>query len=401
MFFERDAKQTIEKISRQFKVLLVTGPRQVGKRTLLEKIDSTRQVVSLDSLNLRELAVEDPQLFLQRFLPPILIDEVQYAPGLFSEIKVISDASEVGGLYWLTGSQQFHLMKGASESLAGRVGILKLLGLSQREIYGWLRQAPFSPRREYLDSCRNRNFINVNDVFRHVWKGSFPSMWASEVDWQIFYDSYFQTYLQRDVRTLSGIVNELDFVKFVRAVAIRTGQQLNYNSIVKELGITQPTAKAWMSILEASGLVYLLPPYFNNRLKRVVKSQKVYLMDTGLCAFLSRWMTQEALETGIMSGPVLENFVIIEILKSYRNQGIEPQLYYFRDADGKEIDLLIEENGKVYPIEIKKTASPNASIVKNFDVIPEDIRGEGALICFVKEDFPLTRDVSAVPISYL
>ena len=401
MFFERDASQTVKKISSQFKVLLLTGPRQVGKSTLLEKIDPTRSVVSLDSLSLRELAVSDPHLFLERFLPPLLIDEVQYAPGLFSELKTRVDGKDENGNYWLTGSQQLHLMNGISESLAGRVGILKLLGLSQRELNGWLGQEPFIPTNEYLQKCRQREKVLFNDVFLHIWKGSYPALWASNPDWQIFYDSYFQTYLQRDVRTLSGIYDELDFVKFVRAVAARTGQQLNYNSLSKELGISQPTAKSWLSVLEASGLVYLLPPYFNNRLKRLVKSPKVYFTDTGVCAFLSRWMTKEALETGAMSGPMLENFVIIEILKSYRNRGIEPQLYYLRDSDGKEIDLLIEENGKLYPIEIKKTAAPHPSMVKNFEVIPKEIRGTGALVCFVQDYLPLNREVSAIPISYL
>lgn len=304
MYIERDEHVLIERVNRQFKVLLLTGPRQVGKSTLLSHVDSKRKSISLDSLSIRELAENDPELFIQRFEPPVLIDEVQYAPQLFSSIKSVVDQTEAKGSFWLTGSQQFHLMKNVSESLAGRVAVLRLLGLSQRELKGWLGQPPFIPSQSYIESCRNRAPQSLSDVYHQIWRGSFPALWQDEIDWEIFFDSYFQTYLQRDVRNLTAISNELDFVKFVRMCAIRCGQQLNLNAIANEVGITQPTAKAWLSVLEASGLVYLLTPYFNNQLKRLVKSPKLYFTDTGLCAFLSGWLTQQTLELGAMNGPL-------------------------------------------------------------------------------------------------
>ncbi|GAB1825608.1 MAG: ATP-binding protein [Burkholderiales bacterium] len=401
MYIQREEQAVVSKVSGQFKTLLVTGPRQVGKSTMLKHVAPGRPYISLDLITARELADSDPSLFLQRYKPPVLIDEIQYAPNLFPAIKSIVDQDENNGLFWLTGSQQFHLMQHVSESLAGRIAILRLLGLSQRELEGWLKQKPFLPTENYLESCRNRTSIALDKVFHFIWKGSYPTLWTADVDWEIFYDSYFQTYLQRDVRNLTKVSNEMEFVRFVRAVAGRIGQQINFNSLANDVGISQPTAKAWLSVLEASGLVYFLPPYFNNRLKRLVKSPKLYFTDTGLASFLSGWLTEQALEAGTMSGAFLENYAIIEILKGYRNIGREPSLYYYRDTDGREIDLIIEEAGMLYPIEIKKTSSPRASMVKSFDVLPKEVRGKGALLSFVNEDVPLSSNVSAVPFFYL
>lgn len=403
MYIKRDIQNIIKSVDHQFKSLLLTGPRQVGKCTVLKKLAPKRNFVSLDSLLARQLAIQDPELFLERYLPPLLIDEVQYAPNLFPAIKHLLDQEETKGVFWLTGSQQFHLMKNISESLAGRVAILRLLGLSQRELKGWLGQAPFLPEPSYINQCRKtRSSVNIQEVFHHIWKGSFPALWQeSDINWEIFYDSYFQTYIQRDIRSFTTITNEIDFFRFVQAVAVRTGQQLNLNSIAGDVGITQPTAKAWLSLLERAGLVYLLRPYFHNKLKRLVKSPKIYFTDTGLCAFLSRWNTAETLERGAMNGAFLETFAVTEILKSYRNFGKEPQMYYLRDSEGKEIDLILEENGKLYPIEIKKTSSPNSSMVNNFSILPENLVGPGALLCFVKEDIPLTKNVTCLPFSYL
>ncbi len=401
MYIERTVENTIKNYSKQFKVVLVTGARQVGKSTVLKHCDSERNYVSLDDLVERELAVNEPQLFLERHKAPLIIDEIQYAPNLLSYIKLEVDKSDTKGLYWLTGSQQFHLMKNVSESLAGRVGIIDLMGLSLSEINKKIYYKPFSTSLEYIEDKRNyAKDYTSSDTFKIIYNGSFPALNNEEsMDRDAFYNSYLRTYIERDIRDLSVISDEMRFLNFVRIVAARTGQVLKYSELAKDAGISQPTAKTWLSILVSSNIVYLLEPYYKNINKRMTKMPKIYFLDTGLCSYLTGWSSPEVIENGAMNGAFFETFVVSEILKSYRHNGKRPALYWYRDTVQKEIDLLIEENGKLHPIEIKLTANPAKSMVKNFDVVPD--MGLGALICLSKKDMPLIEDVNVIPISYI
>ena len=407
MFIDRTLTASVENVSSTFPVVLVTGPRQVGKTTLLESCaESTRRVVSLDDLTNRQLAQEDPALFLQRYPPPILIDEIQYAPELFPYIKIAVDNVRKPGMFWLTGSQQFHLMRGVSETLAGRVGILRLLGLSMAEQDGRGSEAqPFLPVPELLIEAEKRTAsISMMALYQRIWTGSFPvAALNPEVNRDVFYSSYLQTYLQRDVRDLARVGDEAVFVKFIRATAARTSQLLNLADLARDVGIDPKTAKSWLSILETSGLVQLLEPYHTNLTKRLIKSPKLYFLDTGLCCHLTRWTSSEALEAGAMSGAILETFIFSEILKSYWHNGQSGSFYFYRDKDQKEIDLLIEQNSTLYPIEFKKTAIPGRNSVKNFSTLNKlNIPiGHGGVICLSEKHIPITRDVDAIPVAYI
>ena len=401
MYIQRTAGDTIKKISEQFKVVLVTGARQVGKSTLLKYCDEGRNYVSLDDLTERELANKEPKLFLENHPAPLIIDEIQYAPNLLSYIKLIVDKSDKNGQYWLTGSQQFHLMKNVSESLSGRVGIVDLMGLSLSEISGCPDNAPFFPDVDYLKTQKLlKKSFSVSDIFKIIYNGSFPALNNNEErDRDTFYSSYLRTYIERDIRDLATISDEMKFLTFIRVVAARTGQVLKYSELAKEVDISQPTAKTWLSVLVSSNLVYLLPPYYKNINKRMTKMPKVYFLDTGLCSYLTGWSSPDVIQKGAMNGAFWETFVVSEILKSYMHKGKRPLLYWYRDTLQKEIDLLIERNGKLYPIEIKLTSNPTASMVKNFKVIQN--RGEGALICARETDMLLTEDVRVIPVSYI
>ncbi|HKY69876.1 MAG TPA: ATP-binding protein, partial [Gammaproteobacteria bacterium] len=295
--------------SANFPVILLTGPRQVGKTTLLQRCaESDRRYISLDDLNERTLAKNDPALFFKRNPPPILIDEVQYAPELFTYIKIICDRERKPGLFWLTGSQKFHLMQNISESLAGRVAILDLLGLSQAELFNYADDSqPLLPSAKWLENARLHAVKNFNlmEVYKRIWTGSFPQIaLQSETNRDLFYSSYVQTYIQRDVREITNISNETGFYNFLRAAAARTGQLLNYSELAKDADINHKTAKDWLNILETSGIIYLLRPYHNNVVKRLIKTPKLYFLDTGLCSYLTRWQSVESLEAGAMSGHI-------------------------------------------------------------------------------------------------
>jgi hypothetical protein len=407
MYITRTLEAKLKDQSEQFPILLVTGARQVGKTTLLQHIGGKDRVyVTLDDPLIATLAREDPALFIQRFPPPVLIDEIQYAPQLLPYIKMEVDRAKQPGAFWLTGSQQFHLMKDVSESLAGRVGVINLLGLSSRELSG---QAPNQP--EFLPTPKNlaaRSATggppNLKELYRRIWRGSFPAIALNaSMDWEIFYRSYVQTYLQRDVRDLTRVGDEMTFLRFLRAAAARTGQMLNLADLARDADISPNTAKSWLSILQASGMVYLLEPYFNNVTKRIVKSPKLYFIDTGLCAFLTEWSSPETLEAGAMGGAILETWAVIEILKSYLHNGLRAPFYYYRDKDQKEIDLLIVRDGKIYPVEIKKSASPRLSDTKHFSVL-EKLKmpiGPGALLCLATKALPLNEKIQAIPVSIL
>ena len=402
MYIKRTSEDVIKKLSKQFKVVLVTGARQVGKSTLLKHCDENRNYVSLDDLSERELAINEPKLFLETHKAPLIIDKIQYAPNLLSYIKLIVDKSDKKGQYWLTGSQQFHLMKNVSESLAGRVGILDLMGLSLAELSQTPNNKPFFPDLEYIEEKReNHNNYSTSDIFKIIYNGSFPALNNQDEfqDRNAFYSAYIRTYIERDIRDLSSISNEMKFLNFIRVVAGRTGQVLKYSELANAVDISEPTAKTWLSVLVSSNIVYLLEPYYRNITKRMTKMPKIYFLDTGLCSYLTGWSSPEVIEKGAMNGAFFETFVVSEILKSYRHNGERPLIYWYRDTQQKEIDLLIERDGKLHPIEIKLTSNPNKSMLKHFKVL--DNQGYGGLICMRESDIPLTEDVSAIPVNYI
>jgi len=369
--------------------------------------DSDWNYVTLDDLKQRELALKDPELFLQKNESPLIIDEVQYAPGLFSYIKIAVDKAQRSGMFWLTGSKKFHLMKGITESLAGRVAIINLLGFSQAEIRGEANEVrAFLPTQEWLDNARKKagKPKKIMELYKNIWTGSHPKIVLDKkMPRDLFYDSYIQTYIQRDVKDIIGVTSEISFNKFLCAIAARTGQLLNYSDISRDVSIDHKTAKSWLSVLEASGLVYILYPYYNNVTKRIIKTPKIYFLDTGLCSYLTRWSSPESLEAGAMSGSILETYMFTEVLKSYWHNGKSPYFYYYRDMDQKEIDLIIEENGMLYPVEFKKKSNPDITSFKHFPTINKLGKkiGHGAVICLREEDIPLSREVDAIPIHYL
>jgi predicted AAA+ superfamily ATPase len=399
----RTLEYFFKKADRQFPVLLVTGARQVGKTTFVQYIrEETRTYVTLDDPTLRILAKEEPALFLQRFPPPLLIDEFQYAPELLSHIKMATDRLRKPGLFWLTGSQQFQVMKGVSESLAGRVGIVSLLGLSRRELHGnGNRAEPFLPVPAVVSRrLQAGGPLSLKPLYRIIWRGSYPAIAIDEsVDRDLFYSSYVQTYLQRDVRDLAQVGDESAFLRFLRAAAARTGQLLNMADLARDAGVAPNTAKKWLSILQGSGVVYLIEPWHSNLTKRLVKSPKLYFLDTGLCAYLTEWSSPETLEAGAMSGAIFETWVVAEIIKSYLHCGKQAPLSYYRDKDKLEIDLLIVVDGTLYPVEIKKTASPSKFDVRHFDRLDHlGLQvGPGGIVCLAEMLVPLTEKVHCIP----
>ena len=409
MYITRHMEKPVMELNEQYPVLLLTGPRQVGKTTMLEHLIEVegkgRKKVSLDDLTLRELAKTDPKMFFQLYQPPLLIDEVQYAPELFPYIKIMVDECHQPGDFWLTGSQLFKMMKGVQESLAGRVALLHLSPLSQSEIMKRPPEPPFSLELPLLSERQNgRQMLNTPEVFQHIHQGGMPALVTGTYsNASIFYSSYIDTYMERDVRRLSNDIDSLKFLRFLRSVAARTSQQVNYKGIADDAEIDQTTAKNWLHVLEALGIIFLLEPYSNNVLKRTVSTPKLYFYDSGIVCYLTRWSSPETAMEGAMSGALLENYTVAEIIKTYQNAGQEPFLYYYRDKDAREIDLILERDGKLFPIEIKKMASPPKKLTKVFDLIDKSPlqRGTGAILCMADQLGAFDQNNLIVPISLI
>lgn len=404
-YISRHMENKILELSKSYSAILLTGPRQAGKTTMLRLLDERenigREYVSLDDLNTRDMAKNDPALFLQLHKPPVLIDEVQYAPELFTYIKIHIDEHHNPGDFWMTGSQIFRLMQGVRESLAGRVALLHMSPMSQREIIG----APCVPFTTDFDKLLTESKsiapVTTPKMFERIWNGSMPGIVSGQyADRNIYYSSYLSTYIERDVRDISGSVDALKFNRFITAVAARTSQLLNYKALADDADIDMITAKAWVNVLEALGIIFLLHPYSNNVLKRTIKTPKVYFYDTGLVCYLTKWSSPEVAESGAMSGALLENFAVSEIMKSYQNAGLEPYIYFYRDRDAKEIDVVIEGDGKLCPLEIKKTAAPDKRIVKTFGVLDKALMeiGTGAVLCMAEQLGAFDRENLIVPI---
>ena len=402
-YIARNLEKVVLEVTKEYPVVLVTGPRQVGKTTMLQKLmeGTDRNYVSLDDLNERNLAKTDPEMFLQLHKPPILIDEVQYAPELFVYIKIHVDKYHNAGDFWLTGSQVFKLMSGIQESLAGRVAVLSLTSLSQAEICGGEMQ-PFTLDIEKLSARRKeRTAADTGVIFDWIFRGSMPAIVSEKnSNSRIFYSSYLTTYIERDVREVSDAIDSLTFLHFITAVAARCGQILNIAEIARDADINQKQAKNWLGVLETLGLIFYLHPYSNNMLKRLVKTPKLYFYDTGLVCYLTKWSSAETLQSGAMNGAILENYVVAEIRKTYLNCGKDPYMYYYRDKDAREIDIILEHDGVLNPIEIKKSANPGSELIKVFKLLDKSSakRSKGAVVCMKPELSAIDRENYIIPV---
>jgi len=402
-YINRSLEIVVKELTKQYPAILVTGPRQVGKTTMLQKLmeGTDRNYVTLDDLNERALAKNDPDMFFQIHKPPVLVDEVQYAPELFSYIKISVDNNHNAGDFWLTGSQIFKLMKGVRESLAGRVAILNMTALSQSEIYGGIN-TPFQVDLNVLfEKMKERESADTEAIFERIFKGSMPAIVnGTYVNSNIFYNSYISTYIERDIRELADSIDALKFLKFITAVAARCSQMQNISDVAMDADINQVQAKNWLTILETLGIIFYLHPYSNNMLKRLVKTPKLFFYDTGLVCFLTKWSNAKTVESGAMNGAILENYIVSEIAKSYYGNGQEPYMYYYRDKDSKEIDIVLEKDGVINPIEIKKTANPGSELVKVFHLLDKASvpRGKGAVVCMKQELSALDNENLIVPV---
>ena len=417
---KRHIEPVVARRARNSKAILLTGPRQVGKSTLFKHLFSDVNQVTFDDDLLLAQAAEDVGLFLLNNPCPLMIDEVQKCPSIFNRLKIVLDNTDKLSNFYLTGSQKLQLMENISDSLAGRISIVELDGLSLREINEVDFNHHFVPSAEYLNEREKYLKKYSADIWETIHRGSFPELYVNpEREWIDYYQSYVKTYLERDVNRLVKAKNHLTFVRFMTAVAARTGQVINYANIASELDVSEVTVKEWVSILEKSGIIYILKPYTASVLKRAVKTPKLYFRDTGLCCYLTRWLTPETLKNGAMAGAMFETFVINEILKSYSNEGLEYDfdVYYYNGKDKKmktetgkvievegEIDLIIQENGILYPIEIKMSTMPKASMASEFDVldgIPDKKRGMGTIICLLDRKLYLRENLVALPLEYL
>ena len=401
-YIRRELERKFLKLNDFFKVILVTGARQVGKTTMLKHLaDSGRAYVTMDNAMARELAQSDPVLFFQTYKPPVLIDEVQKAPALFEQIKVICDESDEKGLIWLTGSQQYQMMERVRETLAGRIGILELYSLSAREKAGVTFEADLDFSLATLQARQRKMPKNdVISVFRHIWEGGMPQVQGVDDELrQEYFNSYVDTYLMRDVTEAGGITDTVRFRKFLVGCASLVAEQVNYSTLAQAADIAPSTAKEWLKVLVGLHIVYLLPPYSNNALKRLSKTPKLYFCDTGLCAYLSMWLTADTLRNGAASGHYYENDVVMELVRNYAYAKARANLTYFCDSNAKEIDVFVEENDLIHPLEIKKSAAPDRREVKKYSVIDKASlkRGSGGIICMCEEPVPIDANDCFIP----
>ena len=386
---------------------MVTGARQVGKSTMLKHLaeDTGRVYVSMDDADLRELANNDPKLFFQMYQPPVLIDEVQKAPALFEEIKIICDNSDERGQFWLTGSQSRKLVKQAGDSLAGRICVLKMYSLSAKEVAD---RADDIPAEYSITSLISRSSTlpknNILDVYTRIWEGGMPDMLNMDAEQRReYWNSYIDAYLMRDAVDDNGIIDTEGFRKFLRACAAFSGRLLNYADLGSAAGVSGTTAKEWLKVLQSMGIVYLLEPFFSNELKRMVKTPKLYFCDTGLCAYLSSWTSRDTLMNGAAAGHFLENYVVTEMIKNASYGESEMNLNFYRDKNQKEIDLIVEIDGVLHPFEIKRSASPERKAIKAFGVLEKSDRevGAGGIICMAENPFPIDANNSLIPVNVI
>ena len=408
-YIERAITPVLKKRVSSSKCLLLTGARQVGKSTLVKHVFPAYHRANFDDRLTRLQAREEPKLFFLNNPRPLFIDEVQKESGILEEIKMIVDESDRRGDFILSGSQKLELMKGVSESLAGRVSIMELAGLSLREINGISFNRHFIPSSQYLQE-REKEITPYTDIWKTIHKGSYPELYDIDRDWQDFYSSYVATYLERDINELIA-ADSLTFTKFMTSVAARTGEMLNYANIASEVGVSEPTIKNWVSVLERTGIVYILQPYSSNALARAIKTPKIFFRDTGLACYLTRWLSPETLMNSAVAGNMFETFVVSEILKSYSNEGRDYRfsIFYYRGKDRRasgenEIDLVIEEDGMLYPVEIKMTGNPKAvmgAANQVLDKIPDKKRGIGVILCLIDKKTYLRENLVALPIDYI
>ncbi len=406
-YVERELERKFLRMSEFFKAVLVTGARQVGKTTMLKHLaeGQNRTWVSMDNTMACALARSDPALFFQTYRPPIIIDEIQKAPELFEQIKVMCEETEERGLFWLTGSQQYRMMNKVRETLAGRVGILNLYSMTMAET----ERRKFSNELDFSLPCllerqaqTARN--NILDIYTYIWRGGMPDVQEADPEqMQAYFESYIETYLLRDVAEEGGITDAVRFRKFLNACAALTAQQVNYKNLADAAEISQPTAKEWLHLLEGLGIVSLLQPYANNALKRLTKTPKLYFCDTGLCAYLSMWLTRDTLMNGAVSGPFFENFVVMELMKNYAYASSGANLSYYRDSNAKEIDLFVEENGVLHPLEIKRSASPDRREIKKYELLDKAglERGSGGIVCLCEDVIPIDEKNTFIPCNLL
>lgn len=418
-YVNRTMEKTLNEYIGKYPVIMITGPRQVGKTTLLNYLKSVSKdhlnYVTLDDMLTRTQAKEDPELFLRTHEIPLVIDEFQYAPELLSYIKMAVDEArqnemfgnkkKTGTLYYLTGSQAFQAMKNISESLSGRVGIFDLFAFSDREL-NKSEEKVFIPNVEEIKTTEPLKRLSTTKIFERIIKGSYPDVhYGNKIPVESYYSNYIRTYIERDIRDLINIKNENKFVKFISSMAARTGQEFNASEVGAEIGIDNKTADDWVSILKNTGIVYLLQPHANNNVSRAIKRQKLYFMDTGLACYLTGYTDASILEKSAYSGAIFETYVISEIVKSYTNNGIDPRkhLYFFRDNNQKEIDLLVIDNNIVYPVEIKKSSNPGREAIKNFNVVDkfEMEKGNGIVLCLCKEITAIDENNYYIPIEYI
>ena len=403
-YIKRSLEKKILQISEDYSCLLLIGPRQVGKTTMLEHLmeGTERKKVTLDDAENRRLAKSDPELFLEMHPAPVLIDEVQYAPELFAYIKIRIDNGAVPGSYWLTGSQSFQLMELAQESLAGRTAIVHMSALSQSELYGDGSAEPLSLTLEKLNNRgQHRTKCTPAEMYERIWNGSMPGHRSGRYkDRDVFYSSYIQSYINRDVTDMIPGVDKLLFADFIRAAACRAGQMLNIHDIALDVGVSDDTAKRWLQVLEKSEVIFYLRPYSNNLLKRTIKTPKMYFFDTGLAAYLTKYSSAEILMNGAINGAILENYTVAEIRKTWLNDAKDCLLHYYRDKDSVEIDLVIESNGELHPLEIKKSTNPGTELASAFRILDKGSvpRGSGAILCLRETLSAIDRNTYILPI---